>query len=109
MVDVPYVELEFLLPGDGVAAMTLGPAGDARAHFVAPCLLGRIERKILHKQRAGADERHIAFENVPKLGEFIDGGGADEAANFGEAVGVGEQLAVDVALVGHTLELHPIE
>ena len=109
VVDVPDVEGEFLLPGDGVAAVALGPAGDAGAHFVAAGLLGRVEGEVLNEQGAGADEGHVADEDVPELGQLVDGGGADEAAYAREALLVGQEAALGVALVAHGLEFHYAE
>src|SRR4051812_3767580 len=40
LLDVPRVEAQALIPGLGVAAVDLRPAGDAGAHVVAARLLG---------------------------------------------------------------------
>ena len=109
MIYVPDVELEFLLPGDGVAAVALGPAGDAGAHFVAAGLLRGVEGKVLHEQGARADQGHVADEDVPDLGQLVDGRGADEAPDARQALLVGQEVALGVALVGHGLELHYAE
>lgn len=105
VVDVPHVQLELALPGDGIAAVDLGPAGDAGADVVAAGLFGRVEGEVLHQQGAGADEGHVAAKDVYQLGKFVDGGGADESTDAGEAVGVRQQVAVGVALIGHGFEL----
>lgn len=105
MVDIPDVELEFLMPADGVAAVTLRPAGDAGAYFVASGLLCRVEGEVFHQEWTRADERHVAFEDIPELGELVDGCGADEASHLCQSLSVGEQVSVGVPLVGHGLEL----
>lgn len=74
----------------------------------AHLLLG-IQGEVLGQERTWADERHVALEDVDELGELIDRGGADEAAYLGEAVGIGEELALGIALIGHGLELDDLE
>ena len=39
VIDIPDVETELLGPGDGIAAVALGPTADARAYLVAAGLL----------------------------------------------------------------------
>ena len=77
MVDIPDIEGEFLLPAEGITAVDLGPAGDARLHFHAACLEGTIARQVAHEEWARADDAHLADEDVPHLGEFVEGGGAE--------------------------------
>src|SRR5688572_12213921 len=55
VVNIPHVEFEFPLPADHVAAVDLGPAGDARADLVAAGLRGGISREITRDQRSRAD------------------------------------------------------
>jgi len=63
----------------------------------------------VHAQRPWPDEGHVALEDVDELWQFVDGGGADEASHGGEAPGVGEEVPLGVALVGHGLELDHLE
>ena len=72
-------------------------------------LLFAVQRKIIHTERTWANQCHVALEDVDELGELIDRGGADEAAYLGEAVGIGEELALGIALIGHGLELDDLE
>ena len=109
MVHIPHVEAEFLGPADGVASVTLRPAADARSHLMAARLFGGVERQVLYQQGARADERHVAFEDVDELGQLVDGGGADEATDLREALGVGQEVALGITLVGHGLELDDAE
>jgi hypothetical protein len=67
VVDVPDVEAEFLLPRKGVATVDLRPAGDAGTNFMASRLLGRIARKVSRRERARADEGHLAGKDMQKL------------------------------------------
>lgn len=109
MIYIPHVEFEFLMPGYGVATVTLCPAGDAGTHFVTARLLGSVEREILHQQRPRADQRHVAFEDVPELWQLVDGRGADKTTNLRQALRVRQQFAVGIAFVSHGLELHDLE
>src|SRR5438128_868774 len=56
VLDVPGVQAQALFPRLRVAAIHLRPAGDAGPHVVAARLLGRIERQVLHEERARADD-----------------------------------------------------
>lgn len=104
MVDVPDVEFEFLFPGECVASVDLGPAGESWFHFVAAHLLLGIAREVFGKERARSDDAHVAFEDVPELREFVEAGGAEETAKFGEALVIWEEVALGVALVRHGAE-----
>ena len=77
MVDIPDIEGEFLLPGEGVTSVDLRPAGDARLHFHASCLEGVVAGDVAHEQRTGADDAVIA--------PATEGGGA--GANDPKAIG----------------------
>lgn len=74
----------------------------------ASLLLG-IQGEVLGQKRTRADECHVALKDVDELGKLIDRGGADEAAYLGEAVGIGEEVALGIALIGHGLELDDLE
>jgi hypothetical protein len=87
----------------------LSPARDARADVVAAALFLRVEREVFDEEGAGADEAHVSFEDVDDLGQFIDRRGADESADGGESVFVGQELALGVSAVIHRLELDHLE
>ena len=89
MVDVPDVVGELLLPTEGVAAVDLGPAGDAGLHFHAPRLESVVTREVAHEERTRADDAHVADKDVPHLGELVEGGGAEEFTEGGETHLVG--------------------
>lgn len=109
VVDVPYVEAEFLLPGEGIAAVDLGPAAEAGHHVVAAGLLRGIQGQVLHQQGPGADEAHLAAQDVEQPRQFVDRGGPQPAAEGREPLGIGEQGAAAVAGVGHRAELQQPE
>ena len=74
----------------------------------AHLLLG-IQGEVLGQERTWAYECHVALEDVDELGELIDRGGADDAADLGEAVGIGKEVALGITLIGHGLELDDLE
>ncbi len=109
MVDVPDVEGEALLPADLVAPVHLGPAGEAGPDGVAAVLGGRVAADVRHRQGPGPDEAHLASEHVPQLGQLVEAERPEEPAQSGEALLVGQELAVGVALVRHRAELDHLE
>jgi sugar O-acyltransferase (sialic acid O-acetyltransferase NeuD family) len=109
VVDVLDVEGEFLLPGQGIAPADLGQTGDPGLHLVAAGLLGRVAVEVAHEQRAGPHERHVALQDVQERGELVDAGGAEEAAERGDAVGVGGQAVLARLRLPHRAELVEVE
>ena len=109
VIDIPYVEGELVLPGEGVAPVHLCPAGDAGEDFVAARLLGGVAVEVLDQQRARTDQAHLAFEDVEELGQFIQAGGAQEAPEAGEALLVGEQVTLGITQVAHGAEFVEFE
>ncbi len=105
VVDVPDVERELGVPPERVAAVDLGPAGDAWPHVVAALLLGRVAPQVPHQQRARPDQAHVAAQHVPQLRQLVDRGGAQEPAESSQALGVGQRPAVGADGVAHGAEL----
>ena len=68
-----------------------------------------VTRKIFNKQRAGADQGHITYQDIPKLGQLVQAGGTKEAAVFIEALIVGKKPAVLVLGVGHGAEFDKLK
>ena len=71
--DVPRIEFEFFVPGEAVSAVDLRPSGDAGHDPLAAFLIVIIAIEVLHEEGAGADEAHVAFENVEERREFVEG------------------------------------
>ena len=67
-------------------------------------LLLSIKRQILHQQRPGADDGHIALEDVPKLRQLVKACRAKHFSKMRQAHLVGQQLAVFVPRVRHGAE-----
>ncbi len=89
VVHVPDVHLEALVPRDGVSAVDLRPSGDSRADLVPASLLGIVARQVLHEQRPRPHDAHLAEKDVDELGQLVERGRAQDAAEAGEALGVG--------------------
>ena len=108
MVDVPDIVFEFLFPGDGVAAVDLRPACNAGPYLVSAVLEVVVQGQVAHQQGAGAHQAHIAPEHVDQLGQLIEAGRAQEVAEPGLPLFVGQQHALRIAGIGHRAELdHP--
>ncbi len=109
MVDVPHVEGEFGGPVEGVAAVHLGPPGDAGDGVEPAALLGVVPVDVGERERAGADEAHVTAHDVPQLWEFVEAARPKEPAEPWEALGVGEQRTVGGTGVGHAAELDDLD
>lgn len=59
--DVAEVERDFLKNGEGIAAVRLGEAGDARANEGATALFAVHGLEVFRNPGARADEGHVAF------------------------------------------------
>lgn len=88
MVDIPDVELKFLLPGEEVAAIDLRPAGKAWTDLVPAGLFVRIPRQIRYGQGTWPNEGHLAGEDEKELGELVKGRCAQDPAQTCEPLGV---------------------
>lgn len=85
LLDITDVEFEFFFDGEVGTAGDLGQSGDAGLDFEAAFLSGVPFGDLGHVEGARADEGHLAKEDVEELGEFVEGGFAEEAADFGQA------------------------
>ena len=105
MVHIPNVQLELLFPGNGVSAIHLRPARDARHHFVPPRLFGRITGQILHQKGTGTDQAHVAAKDIQKFREFVEAGAAEGPTEESESLGVWQKVSLRIARIGHGAEL----
>ena len=107
---VAEIPCDALSEGEVVAPADLGQTGDAGADAHAQGAGGAVEGiHLLRNPRAGADEGHVALEDVEQLGELIQRGGAQELAHEGGAFFVREEIAFRIASVGHGAELDDAE
>ena len=87
--DVEQVKPQFLdgvLQVLAVAVVHLRPAGDAGADEVPQVVvrdLFFVDLGALRPFSAGADQAHLAAQDVPKLGEFVEPGAAQDGADTG--------------------------
>src|SRR4051794_22534353 len=80
------VEVVAHLPGGAeaasrVATADLGPPGQAGLHERAALVVGDQARQLvdeLGRLRAGADEAHLALEDLPELGQLVEMGLAQD-------------------------------
>lgn len=68
-----------------------------------------IQRQISDEEGTRANETHITFENVDKLGKFIDGSGAYEFADGSKSLGIRKEVAVRIFAVIHRFEFDDLE
>lgn len=91
MLDVVKIVFDFdlgLFSIGGIAMGDLCPAGDAWSNDVTIVVKRDFLNKLVNKYflfGAGADKAHVAFENVPELGQFVDAGFADDVADASDA------------------------
>ena len=55
------------------------------------------------------DKPHLPPQHIPEFWQFVQAGGAQELAESGQAVGVGQQCALGVTGIGHGAEFDPAE
>ena len=109
VVNIPYIEFKLFRPADGIASVTLRPARNTRTNLVAACLLGAVKGLLLHEQRTRRNEWHVALHLVDELRQFVDGRRAHETTHRSQSVGIRQQVALRIALIGHGLELDDLE
>ena len=109
MLDILGVEADDLFKiGDVAAAADLPHAGDAGAEGQAGAVVVLVLLPLVDGGRTGADDAHVALQDVPELGELIQGVLADELADAGLLCSVGEDLVADDAGVKIQLEHHAV-
>ena len=67
MLHIGKIGSELAFPRDCVPAQDLREAAEARPDVMPPPFVLRHEHHIPHKLRAGADERHVPFDDIGKL------------------------------------------
>jgi hypothetical protein len=64
MVNVPDIQIESLIPRKCVSTIYLRPAGQAGQDFVTAKLVRGIPVPIIRVKRPGADQAHLAAQNI---------------------------------------------
>ena len=112
MVDVPDVEFDALGPRQAGPAVDLRPAGDAGRDVETPRLMGRVLVDLIAQRRPGADEAHLADEDVPELRQLVDRRLAQQLTDLQDArvAGVdGEARALRLGVHDHRAQLEHVE
>lgn len=84
--DVHQVVDEFVIRRGVILCEDLGQAGDARFDVMAIGVFGVLLFELFDEERpfrSGTDEAHVAVEDVEDLRQFVQAGGTDEFADFG--------------------------
>ncbi len=89
MIHVPHIHGEALFPREGIAPIDLCPAGNAWLDAMAPCLLWRVQREVVHPQWSRPNQTHVALQHDEQLGQLIEAGLAQEASKPRQPLGVG--------------------
>lgn len=73
--DVFFVQLyHFLKVGDIASAADLPETCEAGTEAQADLVVELVVFKLIHRGRTGAYQAHIAFEDIPELGQLVDTG-----------------------------------
>src|SRR5262249_54121752 len=67
VLDVPDVVAKLRFPRQHIPPVNLRPAGDARSDLVPARLLRGVTIEVLHQERPGPDETHLAAQHVEEL------------------------------------------
>ena len=102
VLDVPEIERQLLRGLELVAAVDLRPAGDARARGRAA---GEVLRQVARQERSGADQRHVADQDVDQLRQLVQPGAAQEPAEARGPLRIRQRRAGGVVGEPHGPEL----
>src|SRR5581483_1900214 len=109
MVHVPYIAAQLVGPADDVAAVYLGPTGQARTDHVPAALFLRVAIEILRQERPGADEAHLAANHIYQLRHLVERDRSQPSAKRREPLGIGPESTVGRPRVGHRPEFQDRE
>ena len=109
MIHIPHIQLEFLLPADGIASMALRPSGDSRADLMSPGLFWTVKGQILRQEGSRSDQGHITFQHVDELREFVNRSRTDKLPDPGQPLLIRQQITIRIPLIRHGLELDDME
>src|SRR5581483_4381107 len=84
VIDVVKIEFHPLFKvADLISAVDLPETGQARLHGKAAALPSLILFNLLRKRGPGADDAHVAEEDIIELWKFIEAGPSEETADWG--------------------------
>ena len=115
MIHIPDVHFDPFVPFNKSSAVNLCPTGDAGAHVEHTELLFAVmfdRPGVVCKRGAGADETHIAAQNVDELGQFVNAGGTEQFAHASDAGVILAGIDAAAGVLGvdlHTAELQHLK
>lgn len=83
--NIPQIQLHHLMEPDLIALRHLPQPGTLRRDGQALLVVLGVFGDFAHQRRAGADEGHVATEDVPELRQLIQAGFAQEVTDLGDA------------------------
>src|SRR5579884_2878182 len=86
VLDVPQVELDPLAPGQRRPAVDLGPSGEARLDREAAALSLGVLLDLDGQRGSRADDRHLAPDYVPQVGQLVKRVPPQELPDSGDPV-----------------------
>ena len=79
------IQFDLLFERDIAAAGDLPCAGDAGGDIETFALRKRVSGDFAGNRRARADEAHVPKQDIDELRQFVEGGLAEDASDFGDA------------------------
>ncbi len=83
--DIFDVEPDLLVEGELGAASDLPEAGQAGGNLQTASIFVGVKLDFARQGRPGADEGHIALEDIDQLGQLVEAGAAEDAAEGGDS------------------------
>ena len=111
MADVIQIEPQFLdgiLKICAVRIIDLRPSSDSGSDKVAQMIVRNllfVDLGALDPLRAWSNEAHLASENIPKLGQFIEAALAEEGTESGDAMVANARVDVAFGRFAHSAKL----
>src|SRR5580698_3135019 len=102
---IPGVELQSLIPAEGVTAHYLSPACQTWQYLMSAALLRCVTRQVLEQQRPGPDQAHITSEHIPELRKFIEAGASQELPDASKSLLIGQRGPITVNHIRHGTKL----
>src|SRR5262245_13244904 len=85
---VPDVQIQFLLPGDGIATVDLGPSRDPGPDLMSASLHARVTVEVCHEQGPRSNQAHLAAKYIPELRKFIQAQAPGETRQGRKSFGI---------------------
>ncbi|OQB34790.1 MAG: hypothetical protein BWY09_02574 [Candidatus Hydrogenedentes bacterium ADurb.Bin179] len=76
---------------------------------MSPRLFRGVALQVLHQERAGAYQAHIAFQYIEQFRQLIEAGGTEKKAEGCQARRIGKEVAAGIAGISHGAKLEQPE